>query len=325
MKQHLDRTLRPALDACLSGTDALPSQRDAILRKAQERPAPSRLPRTGVIIAFTLLLTLISAAVAGTFGGVINWHGEPDDSAVPTATPRVVYSAEAMPLSIHTALTHLTPEDDRFARRVSYTDAAGAEKSVQGAIRYNVSSLDELNQLFATSDLMLPQGLSWPVEDRFTCYANVAIECTANGAYEKVGERTFDDGMVLSLYRPEEAARLVTSLEFSGWTANKWQVTWTARYQRRSDSLGFQVHANQQYQRLDIPGMTDAIAVTEANRTTIYMRKTLEQPIEYIYFDSIFIAEEDRRSPTPCFDEIYYEISGVAQSVDDLLALLPIG
>ena len=74
-----------------------------------------------------------------------------------------------------------------------------------------------------------------------------------------------------------------------------------------------------------ISGMTDAIAVTETNRTTIYMRKTLDEPIEYIYFDSIFIAEEDRRSLTPCFDEIYYEISGVAQSVDDLLALLPIG
>ena len=53
MKQYLDRTLRPALDACLSGVDALPSQRDAILRQAQERPAPSSLPRTGVIIAFT--------------------------------------------------------------------------------------------------------------------------------------------------------------------------------------------------------------------------------------------------------------------------------
>ena len=68
--------------------------------------------------------------------------------------------------------------------------------------------------------------------------------------------------------------------------------------------------------------MTDAIAVTEANRTTIYMRKALETPIEYNTFSSMFIEAENRPAPR-YYDEIFYKISGVAQSVEDLLSLLP--
>ena len=46
-----------------------------------------------------------------------------------------------------------------------------------------------------------------------------------------------------------------------------------------------------------------------------------EEPVQYLYFTSMFVPENKRKSPG--YDEIYYEISGVAQSVEDLLALLP--
>ena len=68
MNRYDDRHLKDALDACLSGVDALPSMRADILRAAKGEQKVKRKVNMGLILALILILMTTTAAVAAELG-----------------------------------------------------------------------------------------------------------------------------------------------------------------------------------------------------------------------------------------------------------------
>ena len=68
MNRYDDRHLKDALDACLSGVDALPSRRADILRAAKGEQKVKRKVNMGLILVLILILMTTTAAVAAELG-----------------------------------------------------------------------------------------------------------------------------------------------------------------------------------------------------------------------------------------------------------------
>ena len=220
-------------------------------------------------------------------------------------------------MSMRIASNFLNQLDSRMLRRIVYTDEAGNKRTIISSRTYEVPSTEELTAVCADSALLLPQ-LFWPDDRLFECYARITYDCLSSGAYAPATEQTFAYDMVATGFLPTDGADFVSSISLAGYTADGHLVQWQARYQAASDARGFGVSDTQQYRQLSIPGMTDAIAVTSSNKTWIYMRRVLDQPISYIPIEQLLQPD----TPNAAFNEIYYEISAVGMSVDALHSFL---
>ncbi len=110
-----DKTIREAMDACLTGVDALPSQRAEILRAAKGETKMKRKMNLGLIFALILVLFTTSVAVAAELG-LFGQLGQQEDAD--TRLPGL--DAVANPV----ALTHTTPGGVTVTVRQSYYDGA---------------------------------------------------------------------------------------------------------------------------------------------------------------------------------------------------------
>lgn len=324
MKQHLDRTLRPALDDCLSGVDALPSQREQILHRAvSEDPLPHRIPHA--ILIPLLLVILLGFAGAAAFTGVIDWYGEPTDVPTPTPLPYAVvepYLSANDSMTERIASNFLRMEQEGALRVMRYQDERGQPQSLTATRSRDTQSFESLIALTDGSGLPLPAAAFWDTSDYLT--ASVFYDCRFPGAYELTEQSTVYPGIEMYRYRPSEGSDFVSGLYFSSFGSDNQTVFWHAFHRTSTDDQGFPVSDYQHYTILDIPGMTNAIAVSSNGKTYVYMRKVLSTPVFYTPVHWMTNPEEHFDESPWRYDEIYAEIEATGYSPDDILSWLSV-
>lgn len=110
-----DKMIREAMDACLTGVDALPSRRADILRAAKGEKKMKRKMNLGLILALVLVLFTTSVAVAAELG-LFGFLAQQEDAD----TRLTGLDAAATPV----ALTYTTPGGVTVTVQQSYYDGS---------------------------------------------------------------------------------------------------------------------------------------------------------------------------------------------------------
>ena len=319
-----EKQLRRGLDAGLSGAELSEQARLRVLAQVKgEEPIMKKKMSLAFVMTMALLILTATAALAvGITQGSVNWRGEPKtDEIMARPTPEPENPVTDMQLIDEDALDRLM--GDLAAELEPDEMLIGARRQngeEQYAARQNgglLASFDELDDRLG----LLPRP-KWIPEG----YELKALSASYSAAeYELTDESGYPGGIVVSRYRGIEP--FLSGFYALYENAAGERLTYSATLNENSDEMGFGVQDGDAVERLEIANMDDALLFVRSGandnlgweRTNLYMRRALDEPVPYRSSFSLFGEDYWQPEWDKPYAEVQVKIMATAMSGDDLV------
>ena len=269
------------------------------------------------IAAAACLLLTVTAFATGFMNRMVNWQGDQVDVAVPMPTPIPTENAgafrerdAALDEAINEALDHEQGRDFVVARTEGHASAPQRIETLQ--------SVDKLKDLLARDDSGL--DLPFSVPEGYTFLTGYVSYDLAEGyAYELVSSETKDSGVVVERYTAPEEGDFVSGYMLLFANAAGDELMFAGDLMEESAHMAFGYEETDTVTKIKVKNMDDALMITRASNTRLYMRKALAKPISYV---DPLIAVDGPYDIATEFDGIVYKVDSDVLDGNALLALL---
>lgn len=248
-----------------------------------------------LIVAMVLIACLCMTTVAvaaGLYGGTVNWLGEvvPDEQiqigeTMPTAAPYKSEQEIDEEAVIEKATALYIRDGEMLVITKQTEDGTVSPVMSRGVICQAQSMADFREMLTAAPYLPLPALI--PEGYEFV-EGEVFYTCRPEGEWELVDRHELEWGIAAEQYRihpgDEIADGYYLFFRSSAEDYHYAAITVMLGGHQNVNDQSFGFLAGQTAQRVDVPGMDNALAITGENTCTLAMRRVLTQPIECLMF-----------------------------------------
>ena len=288
-ENQIRERLKKAIDHSLSGLPENAFLYQPVVLSAQEGENNLNkrfIPKTVIIMAAVILITLTTALASGLFGNV-NWFGEviPDVHGGQTVAPHATPTPQpnATPAVSHFELTEEILQNRAegemiYAKEKHSSSWAGMTKAIRSMEEFHASMRDAE---FLPLPVAIPQGYEF-VE------GTIWYDCKADGQYHLLSTETPAEGLTIKRYSVDEGMKLIRSYDLlfrRNDDAHDYLSIYAGlEYATDPQEHTFGLNPDQKSRTLSVEGMDNALAIFSDSHTTVSMRRVLAAPVQFLDF-----------------------------------------
>jgi len=275
------------------------------------------IPKTVIVMAAIILITLTTALASGLFGNV-NWLGEvvPDEYQGFTHEPR--------PTPTHQPDDGPTVSLFELTQEIILNRAEGelvyAQEENSGSwmgMTKGIHSMTEFHAAMKNAEA-LPLPVTIPEGYEFI-EGTIWYDCAADGQYRLLSIETPVEGLTVKRYTVDKGMELVRSYDLlfrRNNDAHDYLSIYAAlEYATNPLEHSFGLNPDQESQAVRVKGMDNALAIFSDSHTSVSMRRVLEAPVPFLDF------QPDDHHVVDTYAEVHVSIHARQIPVDTLCSI----
>jgi len=319
-EQQFQERLKNAIDNTLSGLPENPFlyQRIEAVNQEGENDLNKRfIPKTVIVMAAIILITLTTALASGLFGNV-NWFGEviPDQYQGQTLEPHTTPTPHPDD-GPTVSLFDLTQE---ILLKRAEGELVYAQEEHSGSwmgMTKDIQSMAEFHAAMKNTEV-LPLPVAIPEGYEFV-EGTIWYDCKADGQYQLLSTETPAEGLIVKRYTVDEGMKLVRSYDLlfrRNDDAHDYLSIYAA-LEYATDPLehSFGLNPDQDSRVVSVEGMDNALAIFSDSHTSLSMRRVLETPVLFLEF------QPDDHHVIDTYAEVHVSIHARQIPVDALCSI----
>lgn len=286
-----EQELRKSLNEYLSPAGLPDSRKQALLDqiRSEAAPAPEKGEpnmfrpnkfRTVMLVAAIVTLLSFTVALAAGLSGYVNMKGEPvpdpnelypqisptpEPSATTTPSEEINYFALADEIILN------APEE--YMVTVHYEENGTSHGRGRSKMLI-VESYEELAAMVNDDSRMLSIPEGWEFRSGY-----VILSCPEGSAYELVSEETTPKGLTVRMYDLPKDKAVVSRYGYSLWDQNHNIIHVIMSLEVACAERYFPVEEGDTVETLTLPGMDEALLISDPDDIILTARRTLEEPV----------------------------------------------
>ena len=319
-EQQFREQLKNAVDNTLSGlpqNSFLYQRVEAAASEGDNNLNKRIIPKTVIIMAAILLITLTTALASGLFGNV-NWFGEviPDQYQGQTLEP-------------HTTPTP-HPDDGPtvslfdLTQEILLNRAEGelviAQEEHSGSWMGMTKDIQSMAEFYAAMKNVEPLPLPATIPEGYEFVeGTIWYDCKPEGTYRLLSAETPAEGLTVKRYTVDEGMELIRCYDLlfrrNDDAHDYLSIYATLEYATDPLEHSFGLNPDQESLAVSVEGMDNALAIFSDSHTSLSMRRVLETPVAFLDF------QPDDQHVIDTYAEVHVSIHARQLPVDALCSI----